>query len=1095
MVLALFSTLVVLLIVFVSPDIVSGNLDAISASSKLLQKEPLSFDDKQGLPEPLSFNGAWLQQQAGGGFDSLAWDDQHNIFYVQLPTAPQTPANLNAHASNDNNNDDNNDDNNNNKTPNATHAPKTPTQQLASNAANSRQSGELLIQTLVSNSSALASIDYQSFQVSPSRKFVLVSSAREKRFRHSSTALFFVYDIANDVTIPLSVLLAANSSSFVEHRLQIASWFFNKRLSSDALLLAAGNELFVVPSVDEFVARAGELSTVDQLTFDASLNVESGVQNGVANWLYEEEVLSDSRAFEVAPSGDKLAFLHFDDSKVQQVPITFYAPSKARAFGRQTQAVSSADYTNWLNVPRVAKLRYPKTGRANSRVTANIIEIQNKASSPASRQSMTLQLPEQLAREQHYLTSLVWLTSSQLALAWSNRRQNDSRLLICSQSSNWQCKQSLRFATDEGWVDFLTNPRIKPLNESHFLLLTRKFEGAEVGYFNHIALVSIDESVSKDSNDDTGGNKGLVYLTSGKFQVTDINAADQKAGVVYFTSTLYDEPGQRHLQAASLSQLGYFECVTCELLPDECKYNSALISPSSQYFVFECMGPGVPRFELRRLVVAQADSPQSVELHYSNKRMFSSRLIWLIYDNAAFKKQLNERIAMPIQLRLEFPIRNSTHKARVLLLLPPPVAPHAGNGETASRLRSASLAFQVHQRQQQKLLSLSHSNTKGDNQSSEGGDLLTQEFHLHLNNNSIGDYTSKLMTNEAKFPMLVEVYAGPESQRVDFRFSLSFGVKMASSKRVVYAYIDGRGSGCEGSKRAFELYNGLGSVEIDDQINVGQQITQLLGSFVDKRRVGIWGWSYGGYASAMALARSNSQAAQQFVRQQQVEAGSAQTEVDGKDPGFGQLATIWSAANTLIARRRTLPPLINANTFVYSEPQVDASRQMSLDNESFEPRSVFECAASVAPVTDWLLYDSTYSERYMASPFKNEKFDYSEFDDHLQEQQTNPLSTKTSIPGNYNDVNDRYKKASLLENIAKIDKKRYLLVHGTGDDNVHFQQSLLLMKKLTSEHVLYESQLYTDEDHSLGGRKNRMHWSLTLASFFSECFDLDSASI
>lgn len=68
--------------------------------------------------------------------------------------------------------------------------------------------------------------------------------------------------------------------------------------------------------------------------------------------------------------------------------------------------------------------------------------------------------------------------------------------------------------------------------------------------------------------------------------------------------------------------------------------------------------------------------------------------------------------------------------------------------------------------------------------------------------------------------------------------------------------IDGRGSGFQGDRFMFEVYRRLGTVEIDDQLHVIRYLTQFY-PFIDRKRVAIWGWSYGGYASAMAIAKDD----------------------------------------------------------------------------------------------------------------------------------------------------------------------------------------------------------------------------------------------
>lgn len=246
-------------------------------------------------------------------------------------------------------------------------------------------------------------------------------------------------------------------------------------------------------------------------------------------------------------------------------------------------------------------------------------------------------------------------------------------------------------------------------------------------------------------------------------------------------------------------------------------------------------------------------------------------------------------------------------------------------------------------------------------------------------------FTSKVMllippgadlTGKTKYPLLVDVYGGPNSYSVTSSWSIGWGHYMSSNRSVIYAKIDGRGSGLRGDKLLFQIYRQLGTYEIEDQITTAKKLSEKL-PFIDATRAAIWGWSYGGYASAMALT---------------------------KDSGH-----------------------------------------------------VFKCAVSVAPVTDWTFYDSIYTERYMGLP------------------------TST-------DNKHGYEQSRLTALYEKFRYRKYMLVHGTFDDNVHYQQAMQLARALETHDIMFKQVSYPDEDHSLAGV--RPHLYHTLGRFFSECFDL-----
>ncbi|XP_063067949.1 dipeptidyl peptidase 4 [Engraulis encrasicolus] len=222
-----------------------------------------------------------------------------------------------------------------------------------------------------------------------------------------------------------------------------------------------------------------------------------------------------------------------------------------------------------------------------------------------------------------------------------------------------------------------------------------------------------------------------------------------------------------------------------------------------------------------------------------------------------------------------------------------------------------------------------------------------------------------------KYPLLIDVYAGPCSQKSDFRFRLSWSTYLASTEKVIVASFDGRGSGYQGDEIMHLIYKRLGTYEVEDQITAARRFIDL--GYVDKDRIAIWGWSYGGYVTSMVLG-----------------AGSG----------------------------------------------------------------VFKCGMAVAPVSEWRFYDSIYTERYMLEPKDNQHF---------------------------------YANSTVTERAKNFASVEYLLIHGTADDNVHFQQAAQISKALVDQQVDFEAMWYTDEDHGLGGSANH-HVYTHMSHFLKRCF-------
>ncbi|KAG0185105.1 diacylglycerol pyrophosphate phosphatase [Apophysomyces sp. BC1034] len=116
---------------------------------------------------------------------------------------------------------------------------------------------------------------------------------------------------------------------------------------------------------------------------------------------------------------------------------------------------------------------------------------------------------------------------------------------------------------------------------------------------------------------------------------------------------------------------------------------------------------------------------------------------------------------------------------------------------------------------------------------------------------------------------------------------------------------------------------------------------------------------------------------------------------------------------------------------------------------------VFSTAMAVAPVSDWRYYDSIYTERYMLMPESNAK--------------------------GYN--------TSAVSNMTGFENTKYLLVHGTGDDNVHFQHSAVLLDKLTKASIHnYRFQMFTDSNHAMAYHEANQNLYYLLTNFLWESF-------
>lgn len=218
-----------------------------------------------------------------------------------------------------------------------------------------------------------------------------------------------------------------------------------------------------------------------------------------------------------------------------------------------------------------------------------------------------------------------------------------------------------------------------------------------------------------------------------------------------------------------------------------------------------------------------------------------------------------------------------------------------------------------------------------------------------------------------KYPVIMYQYSGPGSQEVRDAFSISWETYMASQGYIVVC-VDGRGTGGRGA--AFEkcTYMNLGVKESHDQVEAALYLGMQ--PYVDKERIGIWGWSFGGYMTLMSMS---------------------------------------------------------------------------------EGTPVFKAGVAVAAVTDWNYYDTVYGERFMRTPQENA---------------------------------DGYRASSAFTRADKL-HGHLLLVHGTADDNVHYQNCAEYAERLVQLGKQFDMQIYTNRDHSIWGGNTRLHLYTKLTDFFN----------
>lgn len=222
-----------------------------------------------------------------------------------------------------------------------------------------------------------------------------------------------------------------------------------------------------------------------------------------------------------------------------------------------------------------------------------------------------------------------------------------------------------------------------------------------------------------------------------------------------------------------------------------------------------------------------------------------------------------------------------------------------------------------------------------------------------------------------KYALMFTIYSGPGSQTVKDGWggNMDMWYNYLTQHDIIVVDVDNRGTGGRGADFKKCTYKQLGLKESDDLIVAAKYFGTL--RYIDAARIGIYGWSFGGYMSSLCLMR-------------------------GAD--------------------------------------------------------VFKLATSVAPVTDWRYYDNIYTERYMQTSKENKQ---------------------------------GYDTTSVLNYVKNL-KGKYLVMHGTFDDNVHPQNTFELIDAMVKQNKKYDSEFYTNKAHGISGGLTRYHLYSRITDFILE---------
>uniref|UniRef100_A0A8C1HG57 Uncharacterized protein n=1 Tax=Cyprinus carpio carpio TaxID=630221 RepID=A0A8C1HG57_CYPCA len=366
------------------------------------------------------------------------------------------------------------------------------------------------------------------YSISPDMKYVLFAYNVKQVYRHSFTASYILYSIHTREVLQLDPPEVLNS------KLQHAAW----GVQGQQLVYIFENNIYYQSDV-----RSNSL----RLT---SSGKESVIYNGIADWLYEEEILHTHVAHWWSPDGERLAFLVLNDSLVPNMPLPTFTGS---------------------TYPKGKQYPYPKAGQPNPMVKVYVVNLYGPT------HTLELTPPDELKLREHYVVMVKWISKTKTAVRWLNRAQNISILTVCDSTTGACIKRHEE--TSEVWLSRQNQEPFFSRDGSRFFLTVPVKQGGR-GDFQHVAMFT--SQARADQNE-------LRHLTSGNWEVTQILAYDENSQSIFFLST---EGSSSRRQLFSVSTVGLFprQCLTCELNKAHCTFFSADFSPANQHVLLHCKG-------------------------------------------------------------------------------------------------------------------------------------------------------------------------------------------------------------------------------------------------------------------------------------------------------------------------------------------------------------------------------------------------------------------------------------------------------------------------------------------------------------------------
>ena len=730
------------------------------------------------------------------------------------------------------------------------------------------------------------------YAFSPDERQILIASGARPIYRHSYTTDYFLAS-GNSLMPILREAEAPRDASF----------------SPDGKLIAYSdrNDLYVYDTAGKRTRR---------ITDDGAWN---SVINGTTDWVYEEE-FGTTRAYAFSPDGGQLAFLRFDESEVPLMEMM-------RFDGKLYNEAYS--------------FKYPKAGEKNSAVQLWVADLATGRKHRIDTGGETDQ----------YIPRIGYTPDGRLWFYRLNRRQNTFEMVLCEPHGGQRVIYEEEFGFTRAYAFSPDSRRIAYLrfDESEVPLMEMmRFDGK---LYNQAYSFKYPKAGERNSTVEVW----VCDLATGTRERIDTGGVTDQ----YIPRIGWTPDGRLYFFRLNRRQ-NTFEVILCE--PNGAQ--RTIYDERSQQYVERVDDKTITFIDGDRFLVRQEGHTGYMHLYlYSIRKGLLAQVTkgdWEVTDVVGTDGKRVWYLSTETS-----PLRRNLYSVRL-------------DGKDKRRLTTGEGYYAIAPSAGMKYYISTFSNATTPNRvevcDNEGNPIRTladsrklreelavvqrpvREFFTFTTER--GDTLNAYIVKprgfdpSQRYPVLLTQYSGPGSQSVSDRWSLDWEDAL-TDKGYIVVCADGRGTGFRGEKFKKSTYGRLGAQEVEDQLSFARYMAAQ--PYVDPARIGIYGWSYGGF---MAL-------------------GCAMK-------GHG----------------------------------------------------LFRMAIAVAPVTSWRYYDSIYTEIYNNLP------------------QYNAAGYDDNSPINF---------ARMLDDT----KTRLLIIHGTADDNVHFQNSVEMARALNRCGKQYDMMVYPDQNHSM----------------------------